>query len=171
MSARSLQVKPVQCLKDDVHQLKDDVAWLKGGYFETRWQKDATAYLGSRGYRRIRLVPQTDLVDLLDDPLDDGRLAEQSVGDDILLLDAVHRGRRRSDDTEVHVASEITARVHPDDVNRAAKRASALAGVTGGQVIACVAGASLDERAESAAVSAGVVIVIPTDWPRRRQEP
>jgi hypothetical protein len=145
-----------------LERLTGYVADLRGGHFETKWERNAHAYLGSRGFRRVKLVDKGALAALLDDACDAGLLGDADH-DDILLADSVHSAVRRDDGTATYVVSEVAARVHMDDLDRAVRRAELLAAAVGVPCVAAVVGGSVDEtvRAEDRGT---VILIQPSEW-------
>ncbi len=58
----------------------------------------------------------------------------------------------------------MSARIHPDDMVRAMRRASSLSSVLNTKCRAAVAGASIDEVTEAAAERNGVMVFTPNEW-------
>jgi cell division septum initiation protein DivIVA len=137
----------------------DRLGGLWGGHFETKWREDGTSYLGSQGFRRVRLVSKDALDDLLDE-------ADDAVHDDIRLADAVHSAIRKDTGVQVYVVTEVSSRIHKDDVERALRRAALLHEQLDTECLAAVAGASIDDTAESLATEANAMVVMPGEWQR-----
>ncbi|MHB8263655.1 MAG: hypothetical protein ACYDGY_07895 [Acidimicrobiales bacterium] len=149
--------KTVAYLLEVVKRHEDDLGQLKGFGFETKWNRDGTAYLGSRGFRKARLIVKDDLAELVDD-------APDEVRDDVMLADAVHSATRKDDGSLVYIVAEVSVRMHRDDVERANRRAGALSSFTGKDCVAVVVGASIDTPADDLAKQYGVIVVIPKGW-------
>ncbi len=148
----------------EVAQRRDvQIARLVGSDLEARWRRDATAYLGSRGLRKIRLLDKADLSDLLDELLVTGSLSD-AERQEILVADAVHSALRRGDGAAVYVVTEVSSRVHQHDIERAVRRARLLEQALKVSCIPAVAGMSIDDPAETAAQEGGVTIVLPSSW-------
>ena len=143
--------------------LESDVGQLKGGHFESKWKENGTSYLGSRGFRRVRLVDKNTLASLLDDAVDRGVL-DGGIENDILLVDAVHSAVDKTSSAVTYIATEVSGRVHADDVERAIRRAASLEAATGTSSMACVAGASIDDAAKGMAEAGSVIVVLPSEW-------
>ena len=107
-----------------VHGLSIDVGELKGDLLEMRYHTHAAAYLG-RLFRRVRPLSTTELADLLDDAVEQNKLAD-AERDEILLADVVARGKHRETGAEVYVVVEVSWGVGPYDVERAVERARLL---------------------------------------------
>ena len=139
------------------------IARLVGSDLESRWRRDAAAYLGSRGLRRVRFVDTADLSDTLDELLVPGKLSDEER-QDILVADAVHVAVRSGDGVAVYVVTEVSSRVHRHDVERAARRARLLEQALNVSCMPMVAGMSIDELADAAARESGVTVVLPSSW-------
>ncbi|MCL4446621.1 MAG: hypothetical protein M1134_07145 [Actinobacteria bacterium] len=133
------------------------VGHLIGGYFETKWRENGTSYLGSQGFRKVRYIAKNALADLLDEVAD-------QVHDDILLADAVHSVVRKDLGTEAFVVTEVSSRIHRDDVVRASRRARSLQDAVHTECVPVVAGASIDDMAKSLANESKVIVVVPNEW-------
>ncbi len=149
-------------LEATLERLVGYVAQLRGGYFETKWEKNAHAYLGSRGFRRLKLVDKGTLAALLDDACDAGTLSDADH-DEVLLADSVHAAVSRADATPVYIVSEVAARVHADDFERALRRAKLLQAATGVPCVAAVAGGSVD-RVVAEEDHGRAIVVQPAEW-------
>ena len=104
--------------------------------------------------RRLRPIDRTRLADLLDDAVDEGRLSLEER-DNIMLADAVFRGRRFEDDAEVYVLAEVSVGIGPHDVERASERAALLEKL-GRPVIPVVGGRRIDSETLALAGERGV---------------
>ena len=134
------------------------VGRLTGSDFEAQWCKKAPAYLGSRGFRKVRYVEVADVADLADGLFDD------EARDDLLAADGVHSAVSKADGKSVYVVCEVSSRIHRDDVSRALRRAGHIARLGEAEGVACVAGASIDDLAAAEAETAGVIVVTPAAW-------
>src|SRR5207247_621273 len=85
-----------------------------------------------------------DLDEMLEPAVDLDRLSEDEVKE-VLHSDVVVRGRRREDGSEVYLVVEVSSRVGPDDVERAARRAEILSR-SGVASLAVVAGERIRVR-------------------------
>ncbi|MDA8062745.1 MAG: hypothetical protein M0T80_10030 [Actinomycetota bacterium] len=150
-------------LVDMVRRHDVRLGMLSGWRYEASWQEHANAFLGSRGFRKVRRLPTEALGEMLDDAEEAGSLTP-AQRDDAILVDAVHRAVRRDDGVQVAVAAEVSVRIHFEDVQRAERRAALLRGALGLDTVACVAGASIDPLAAARAESAGVLVVLPHEW-------
>ncbi len=151
-------------LVDTVRRHDVRLGMLSGWRYEASWRDHANAFLGTRGFRKVHRLAAEALGEMLDDAEEAGSLTTPAQRDDALLVDAVHRAVRRDDGVQVAVATEVSVRIHFEDVQRAERRAALLRGVLGLDTVACVAGASLDPLAATRAESAGVLVVLPHEW-------
>ena len=130
---------------------------LWGGYFETKWKEDGPSYLSGRGFRRAHFITKDALGNLIEG-------AEDPIYDDICLADTVHSAIARDTANAVYIVTEVSSRIHRDDIERAIRRASLLNGVLGIECLAAVAGASIDDVAETMAEENGVMVFMPYEW-------
>jgi predicted house-cleaning noncanonical NTP pyrophosphatase (MazG superfamily) len=121
---------------------------LKGELLEMRYHARAAAYLG-RLFRRVRPLSTTELAELLDDAVEQGKLID-AERDEILLVDFVARGRHRETGAEVYLVVEVSWGVGPYDVERAAERARLLSKL-GTPALLVVAGKVMTKQAASLA--------------------
>src|SRR2546421_488907 len=122
----------------------DDVGTLKGRSLEADYRTKGPAYFGRLIHRPHVLTPD-ELVTLLEDAREHGVLSDAEV-QELYDADLVVRGRRAVDGTEVYLVVEVSWGVGPYDVERAARRATFLAGL-GVVVIPVVAGERLTAEA------------------------
>ncbi len=120
-----------------VHALTIDVGYLKGEVLENRYRTRGHAYFG-RMVRRAHVLSSDELTSLFEEAIESGTLSEAEV-DEIALADAVVRGKRREDGTDVYLVVEVSWGVGPSDVERAVQRA-ALLEKTGTPTVPVVAG-------------------------------
>ncbi len=140
-----------------VTRLENDVVFLKGGYYESQWDKNATSYLAGHGYRNIHLLSRNDIADPVED-------MEDTLRVDALNVDVVYTAVRRSDGLQVYVVKEVASRIHLDDVTGVQRRAYIIREATGSEVVACVAGASIADSVRSTADAGGVLVTVPSKW-------
>jgi hypothetical protein len=147
----------VDALTAQVGVLAVRVGWLDGEALQTRYLRQAGAYLG-RLARRVRVIENTLLLDLLDDAVDQGRLTE-AERDEVLLADMVVPGRRRPDGTEAYYVVEVSSVIDDHDVRRAINRAGLLARL-GRPAVPVVAGRAIVPEAAAYAQTNGVAQVL-----------
>jgi hypothetical protein len=131
----------------------DQLGDLQGEALELRYARRAPSYFGPIA-RRLRVVDDGPLADLLDDAVDEGQLTGEER-DEILLADLILTGRRRPVGQDIYLLAEISVGVGPHDVERAAARATLLAKL-GKPVLPVVAGKSITEQAAALAREHGV---------------
>ncbi len=107
--------------------------------FATNYEMKVATNIGSIAGQHLRLR-RTDilksvnfpcsqeLVDLVDEAEDTGRITERA-NHDLWLLDPIFPGTHREDNQLVYVAAEVSTTVGDDDIKRATERGSALATV------------------------------------------
>ncbi len=112
-------------LVEVVEKLGADVGKIKGHDIERQYRERAPVYFG-RVIRRGRALTYDELYRLLDAAVAQGQLTEEE-SDEIVLADAVVRGRRVEDQETVYLVVEASWGVGTHDVERAVKRAALLA--------------------------------------------
>jgi hypothetical protein len=150
-----------------VASLEDRVGDLTGDVLANRYARRAPAYFSRLAYR-IQVLEPGRLADRLDEAIKAGQLTEDDR-DTILDLGLVLSGVRRTDETAIYVAIEVSAGTGARDIARVVERAQLLAKV-GRPVIPVVAGKRIDPEPEALARAAGVWRVlggqaIPPDRP------
>ena len=105
-------------------RVSHDVEWLKGSALEQRYRDHAGAYFASI-LKRVHPLTNDELVALVEDAEDAGRISEQDAND-LLHTDLVIRGRCRETKSEAYLAVEVSWGVGISDVTRAADRAELL---------------------------------------------
>ncbi len=159
----AMVVEQLRALGETAKRQNDRLGRLDGWWLQDRWVKHASSYLGSTQYRRIRKVTPEALGLLLDDAEDSERISAEER-DDAVLLDALHRTRRKDTGDELWMATEVAARIHRDDVERADRRAKTFEKALSAGVVPCVAGASIDDQALALVHSTGVLVILPAEW-------
>jgi hypothetical protein len=137
--------------------MDSEIAAVKEIMLELRYPERAPAYFSSLAHR-LRVLDAATLADRLDDAVDAGRLAPDER-EAVLRADLVLTGCRREDQGDVYLLAEISCRVEPDDVDRAAERA-ALLGKLGRPAIPVVAGREITAEATLLASERGVWAVL-----------
>ncbi len=138
-------------------RVEQEVGDLKGMNLEARVRSRPAAYLGRLLDDPVTLADE-DLYGLLNQAVANARL-DRGSRDDILRADAIVRGRLPNTEEEAHLVVEVSWRIGVDDVLRAERRARLLA-QTGVSTRPVVAGESIADDAEEAALSAGVERVV-----------
>jgi hypothetical protein len=142
-------------------RLTEHVADLRGRDRERFYRDRASAYFG-RLLRRVRVVPPTELDELLAEGMASGALAEgmasgaldEDTAQDVRWADLIVGGRRPGEDRDTYLVIEVSAAVDEDDVERAARRAAALGRLR--PTLAVVAGDRLTPEAAALAEARGV---------------
>ncbi|MGK7874592.1 MAG: hypothetical protein AB4426_15175 [Xenococcaceae cyanobacterium] len=140
-------------IDERLDHMDTQIGKLRGKALEQNYRENAHAYFG-RLLRKIRLVSQQHLADLLEDHLS----AEDFQ--DALLIDLVVRGRPRdlSPSQEVWLAVEVSTVIDRSDVLRALRRAK-LIQQTGTRTLAVVAGEAITTSANDEASHQKVVLL------------
>ena len=145
-----------------------DVADVKGYGLEERYRRMASAYFGSF-MRRTRVMKRNDHSRLVDDAESAGVLSDREAAE-LLWLDLIVRGRRKSNDKEVYLAVEVSWTIGESDVERAARRAALLERVKS-PALAVAAGKFLSEEVAARARDENVwVFVEGTPYPPDRHD-
>jgi uncharacterized protein YoxC len=118
LTARMDQLVEVQS------RMGSDLERLKGSDLERRYRERAHAYF-SRLIRRTHVLSGDELSTLIEEAVTQRQLSEDEA-DDLLQADAVVRGRRRDDNSDVYLVVEVSWGIGLSDVERAATRAAAL---------------------------------------------
>ncbi len=146
------------------HDVK--LGWLIGLNLESNWIYNAPAYGSSLGVKKVKVLSKSELADLLDDPCDAGKITD-SERNDVLLVDSVASAIHKADGSSVYVVSEISSRLHLNDVERVIRRSILLEQALNVKCIRVVAGGSIDEASEDLAKNSGVFTIIPSGWSQR----
>jgi len=133
-------------LERRLDRLERQVDDLRGDVLEQRYRERAASYFAPLA-RRIRVIPREELADLLEEALEQRRIAEDEIAD-ALDTDVVARGRSRDTGEATIIVAEVSATVFPDDVDRAIRRAGLIGRALGVEAIAAVAGQRLRPEAE-----------------------
>jgi hypothetical protein len=136
-----------------VNRHTDQLGELQGEALELRYARRAPSYFSPIA-RRLRVVEDGPLADLLDDAVDEGQLTGEERAE-ILLADLVLTGRRRQDSQDIYLLAEVSVGVGPHDVEHAVARAALLAKL-GRPVLPVVAGKSITDQAATLAKEQGV---------------
>ena len=145
-----------------------DVADVKGYGLEERYRRMASAYFGSF-MRRTRVMKRNDHSRLVDDAESAGVFSDREAAE-LLWLDLIVRGRRKSSDEEVYLAVEVSWTIGESDVERAARRAALLERIKS-PTLAVAAGKFLSEEVAAGARDENVwVFVEGTPYPPDRHD-
>jgi hypothetical protein len=137
----------------EIDRLQSTCDSLKELLLEWHYRDKAGGYFGVL-LRKLKVIAPHTLEDILQANLSRDEFRE------VLLLDVLVRGRLRdrSEQTEVWLAVEVSAKVNTNDVNRARRRA-ALLRKCGYAAIAVVAGEEYEEESTDMARSTHVVML------------
>ncbi|CUU37218.1 hypothetical protein DCOP10_119269 [Armatimonadetes bacterium DC] len=142
-----------QIREGDIKQLRDDVGQLKGIVLELQWGHRARSYFG-RLLRKVRVYAPGEICDEIEE---DGEIPEPQRSQ-LLELDYIVRGLRRSDGREVYLAVEVSWGVGVTDVIRARDRAQILR-EQGLPAYPVAVGNYITPEAQSLAEAEGVVLM------------
>ncbi|MCB0062545.1 MAG: hypothetical protein KDE19_10540 [Caldilineaceae bacterium] len=142
-----------------VGRLEDRVGRLDGRSFEQQVRDRLPIYL-SRFALRLRPLNSTDLADLLENAVEEGRITETQM-DDAKRIDAVARGRRRGDSATIYLVAEISVSVAEHDIARAIHRAAIISAAIDLDAVPVVVGETISDalRAEADRRNVGYVII------------
>ena len=152
-------------LKEDVGELKNDVGTIKGIILEnTLHRRLASEIYHPLQLRRPRLIqspmqhPGNEFLDLIDDAVLDGRISSENKTR-IDKTDFIIRAQRRSERTVVWIVAEVSNRVGESDIVRARESADVLDILVDEEIVAVVAGYSIDPRDVARAEAARVMYI------------
>jgi hypothetical protein len=126
---------------------------MDGKLLELDFDRKGPAYLAPIA-RRLRVVPFGPLADLLDEAIDEGRMADDDRAA-IMNTDAVLSGRRRADGQDIYLVVEVSGGIAMHDVERAIERAALLEKL-GRPVVPVVAGRRINDEVALLAYERGV---------------
>ncbi|HVC31622.1 MAG TPA: hypothetical protein VND24_10580 [Steroidobacteraceae bacterium] len=147
----------MDALAAQMSALAGRIGSVEGEALELRFARRAPAYF-SRLARRLKVIEPSDLADLLDNAVDEGRLTE-AERQKVLAADVVVSGRRREDQVDIYLLVEVSAGIGHSDVERAADRAAILLKL-GRPVTPLVAGYWINPEAEAQAAALGVLPIL-----------
>ena len=137
-----------------------------GTYYEYRAEKIVPSLVGQRlGLARPRVLVggrlgvTGEFMDLADDALDEGRITQDEWAE-IRTSDLVLSCVRRADRAQVYFVAEVSVTASDSDIERAARRATILTGMTGSDAIAGIVTTSLDDDRGESAQDQGVAALI-----------
>ena len=159
-------------IRNDVAEIRADMNRLIGRLdiglefnYESRVEKVFLGIAKQRlGLSRPRVLVggrtgfSTELSDLLEDAVDDGRLTVDEFAD-VYQIDLVCDCRRDSDQTQVYFAAEISITASNIDIERVVRRSELLAKVTGRDVVPGIVSANVDAERQDLAQKQGVSIL------------
>ena len=171
----------VGTLKEDVGTLKNDQATMKND--QATMKNDIASLKGSdleRQAREIILTIAKDELGLTKGHIllargkntapafaaamtkaeEEGLVTEEQESD-VMVADIIIRARRTLDKQYVHAVFEVSRTIRNDDIERAAKRAAAVAEATGEETIAAVIGERIQPPQQALAEETRVRIILP----------
>ena len=168
------QVKTdVKQLQSDMTQVKTDVRRIDGrldrGFgtnYESKVAQNVRSILGQQTRVRssrvlkgpsLRIDPDFDRH--VENAEASGAITEDE-SDELLLLDLIIVGTRSGTRERIYTGIEVSITANDDDVNRAADRVEILRKVTGGQVMAAVIAATVDEPQRELAARRKVAVAV-----------
>ena len=145
------------------NELRDDLEILVDGYFKTKWENHAAAYLIRYGYIAVRSADQFERYTRASAALSSGTMGLDDY-EELLLADSVLVAERQSDGSAVYLVCVVQARLRAVDIRSATLGASAATRIDGSPGVAIAAGASIDDIAAALAEREGVTVIIPQSW-------
>ena len=104
----------------------------------------------------------TELEELIEQAEDNGIITSEQTYQ-LMLVDLIFNGRRRTDGADLHVAVEASETINNNDIIRAAERAGILASVIGQPVIPAVVGTNIDDTRTALAAANNVTVMLMPD--------
>ena len=151
---RQIREEEIKQLREgDIKQLRDDVGQLKGIVLELQWGHRARSYFG-RLLRKVRVYAPGEICDEIEEEAE----IPEPQRSQLLELDYIVRGLRRSDGREVYLAVEVSWGVGVTDVIRARDRAQILR-EQGLPAYPVAVGNYITPEAQSLAEAEGVVLM------------
>jgi hypothetical protein len=136
------------------------VGRLNGWQCEYLWERNATAYLGTRRFYGAEAVPKAVLSRQLVEAVRAGRISAEEA-DDAILADGVHVATPMdAPDQAVYVVAEVAAHAHLDDLERARRRAEVIGRATSTRAVAVVVGADVDPLVHQGARDGELVLEV-----------
>ncbi len=141
-------------------ELIGEVGQLRGRELERRFRERAPAFLGTAGFRRVRVIPTEELAGQLDELEEQGRLSPDER-DRLLRTDLIARAVSKTDPErrEVWLAVEVSTTVDVADIERAARSAEILGRALGVSARPVAAGVRILPRARVLAEEHNVVLI------------
>ncbi len=137
----------------EIKELRDDVGQLRGIVLELQWGHRAKTYFG-RLLRKVRVYAPGEICD----EIEDGAEIPEPQRSQLLELDYIIRGLRRSDRREVYLAVEVSWGIGVTDVIRARDRAQILR-EQGLQAYPVAVGSYITPEAQALAEAEGVLLM------------
>ena len=157
----------VGTLKNDQATMKNDIASLKGSDMERQAREIilniAKDELGlTKGHILLARGKNTApaFAAAMTKAEEEGLVTEEQESD-VMVADIIIRARRTLDKLYVHAVFEVSRTIRNDDIERAAKRAAAVAEATGEETIAAVIGERIQPPQQALAEETRVRIILP----------
>ena len=154
-------------MKNDQATMKNDIASLKGSDMERRAREIilniAKDELGlTKGHILLARGKNTApaFAAAMTKAEEEGLVTEEQESD-VMVADIIIRARRTLDKLYVHAVFEVSRTIRNDDIERAAKRAAAVAEATGEETIAAVIGERIQPPQQALAEETRVRIILP----------
>ena len=157
----------VETTDNQLTAIKNDLASLKGSDLERRAREIilniAQDELGlTKGH--ILLAQGKDTAPAFENTMtkaeENGIITEQQESD-VMVADIIIRARRTLDKQYVHAIFEVSRTIGNNNIERAAKRAAAVAKATGEETIAAVIGQRIQPPQLTVAAATGVQVLLP----------
>jgi hypothetical protein len=154
-------------MKNDQATMKNDIASLKGSDMERQAREIilniAKDELGlTKGHILLARGKNTApaFAAAMTKAEEEGLVTEEQESD-VMVADIIIRARRTLDKQYVHAVFEVSRTIRNDDIERAAKRAAAVAEATGEETIAAVIGERIQPPQQALAEETRVRIILP----------
>ena len=154
-------------MKNDQATMKNDIASLKGSDLERQAREIilniAKDELGlTKGHILLARGKNTApaFAAAMTKAEEEGLVTEEQESD-VMVADIIIRARRTLDKQYVHAVFEVSRTIRNDDIERAAKRAAAVAEATGEETIAAVIGERIQPPQQALAEETRVRIILP----------
>lgn len=154
-------------MKNDQATMKNDIASLKGSDMERQAREIilniAKDELGlTKGHILLARGKNTApaFAAAMTKAEEEGLVTEEQESD-VMVADIIIRARRTLDKLYVHAVFEVSRTIRNDDIERAAKRAAAVAEATGEETIAAVIGERIQPPQQALAEETRVRIILP----------
>lgn len=154
-------------MKNDQATMKNDIASLKGSDLERQAREIilniAKDELGlTKGHILLARGKNTApaFAAAMTKAEEEGLVTEEQESD-VMVADIIIRARRTLDKLYVHAVFEVSRTIRNDDIERAAKRAAAVAEATGEETIAAVIGERIQPPQQALAEETRVRIILP----------
>jgi hypothetical protein len=163
-------------MKNDQATMKNDIASLKGSDMERQAREIilniAKDELGlTKGHILLARGKNTApaFAAAMTKAEEEGLVTEEQESD-VMVADIIIRARRTLDKLYVHAVFEVSRTIRNDDIERAAKRAAAVAEATGEETIAAVIGERIQPPQQALAEKTGVRVILPAMFRQNKED-